>query len=123
MATFKIGNTSVDCASYRFGKYELDLDSGRNLNGVMERTVLAHHPRKLFVKFPPMDETAMYNLLTLLDNTTLSVTAYNPFTKTTETMSMMHGDLVPEIYWDGINPATNTKEILYKELNVELVEY
>ena len=123
MATFKINNTDVNCASYRFAKMEIDLDSGRNLNGVMERTVLAHHPRKLFLKFPPMNETQMYNLLTLLDNSTLTVTAYNPFTKTTVTMDMMHGDLIPEIYWDGINPATNTKEILYKEFSVELVEY
>lgn len=123
MATLTINSTSVDCASYRFAKMEIDLDSGRNLNGVMERTVLAHHPRKLYITFPPMDETAMYNLLALLDNSTLSVTAYNPFTKTTETMSMMHGDLDPEIYWDGTNPATNTKEILYKEFPVELVEY
>jgi len=123
MATLKINNTDVNCASYRFAKMEIDLDSGRNLNGVMERTVLAHHPRKLFIKFPPMNENAMYNLLILLDNSTLSVTAYNPFTKTTETMSMMHGDLDPEIYWDGVNPQNNTKEVLYKELSVELVEY
>ena len=123
MATVTINNTEVSCASYRFAKMEIDLDSGRNLNGVMERNVLAHHPRKLFITFPPMNENARYNLLTLLDNSTLSVTAYNPFTKTTETMSMMHGDLDSEIYWDGTNPATNTKEILYKECTVELVEY
>lgn len=123
MATLKIGNTDLSCMSYRFAKMEIDLDSGRNLNGVMERNILAHHPRKLFITFPAMNETAMYNLLALLDNPTLSVTAYNPFTKTTEPMTMMHGDLSPEIYWDGINPATNTKEILYKQFTVELVEY
>ena len=123
MATVRINNTDVECASYKFGKMEIDVESGRNLDGVMERTVLAHHPRKLFLTFPPMGENAMYNLLDLLDNSTLSVTAYNPFTKTTVTMDMMHGDLIPEIYWDGINPATNTKEILYKEFSVELVEY
>ena len=123
MAILIINNTEIECASYRFAKMEIDLDSGRNLNGVMERTVLAHHPRKLFLKFPPMNENAMYNLLNILDNSTLYVTAYNPFTKTTETMTMMHGDLDPEIYWYGTNPRDNSKEVLYKEFSVELVEY
>ena len=123
MASITINNTSIDCSSYKFGKMEIDLDSGRNLNGVMERTVLAHHPRKLTLTFPPMNEASMYSLLGLLDSSTLTVTAYNPFTKTTEQMTMYHGDLTPEIYWDGINPANNTKEILYKDFSVELVEY
>ena len=123
MATLRINNTDVACSSYKFGKMEIDLESGRNLNGVMERNVLAHHPRKLYITFPPMGENAMYNLLDLLDNPTLSVTAYNPFSKNYITMSMMHGDLEPELYWDGINPKTNQQEILFKEFSVELVEY
>lgn len=121
MAILRINNTDVECASYRFGKMELDLDSGRNLNGVMERTVLAHHPRKLFITFPPMYEDEMYTLLNLLDNSTISVTAYNPFTKTMATMNMMHGDIIPEVYWAEI--TNNSQEVFYKELSVELVEY
>lgn len=123
MASITINGHTYECSSYQFGKYELDLDSGRNLNGVMERNVLAHHPRKIFAKFPSMDENTMASLLSDFDNSTLSVTAYNPFTKSNVTMSMMHNDLIPEIYWDGINPTTQQKEVLYNEFSIELVEY
>lgn len=123
MATITISGKELECTSYVFAKMELDLDSGRNLNGVMERNVLAHHPRKLTVKFPPMNSAEMVSLLAIIDKSTLSVTAFNPFTGLNETMTMYHGDLIPEIYWNGINPKTNTQEILYKEFQVELVEY
>ena len=91
MATLTINSIEVPCSKYKFSKMEIDLDSGRNLNGVMERNILAHHPRKLHITFPPMNENSMHALLSLLDNPTLTVTAYNPFTKSTETMYMMHG--------------------------------
>lgn len=123
MEILTINNKQLECSSYVFAKMELDLDSGRNLNGIMERNVLAHHPRKITVKFPPMNSAQMVELLNVLDNSTLTVTAFNPFTASTETMSMMHGDLIPEVYWNGINPTTNTQEVLYKEFQVELVEY
>lgn len=123
MATITINGREIECMSYVFAKMELDLDSGRNLNGIMERNVLAHHPRKITVKFPPMGSSEMVSLLAALDNSTLTVNAFNPFTGIQETMTMYHGDLIPEIYWNGVNPATNQQEILYKEFQVELVEY
>lgn len=123
MAIIAINGKQLECSSYTFAKMELDLDSGRNLNGIMERNVLAHHPRKLTIKFPPMNSTEMINLLAVLDNSSLTVNAFNPFTGAYENMTMYHGDLIPEIYWNGTNPTTNTQEILYKEFQVELVEY
>ena len=123
MAIIAINGKQLECSSYTFAKMELDLDSGRNLNGVMERNVLAHHPRKITVKFPPMNSTDMINLLAVLDKSTLTVNAFNPFTGAYENMTMYHGDLIPEIYWNGTNPTTKTQEILYKEFQVELVEY
>lgn len=123
MATITINGKELECSSYTFAKMEIDLDSGRNLNGVMERNVLAHHPRKITIKFPPMNSTEMVSLLAALDNSTLTVKAFNPFTGTQETMTMYHGDLIPEIYWNGTNPTTKEQEILYKEFQVELVEY
>lgn len=123
MAIIAINGKQLECSSYTFAKMELDLDSGRNLNGIMERNVLAHHPRKLTIKFPPMNSTEMVSLLAVLDKSTLTVNAFNPFTGSYENMTMYHGDLIPEIYWNGTNPATNTQEILYKEFQVELVEY
>ena len=123
MATITINGKELECSSYVFAKMELDLDSGRNLNGVMERNVLAHHPRKITVKFPPMNSSQMVSLLSVVDKSTLTVKAFNPFTASQETMTMYHGDLIPEIYWNGINPTTNKQEILYKEFQVELVEY
>ena len=123
MASITINNKTIECQKYQFAKYEIDLNSGRNLDGVMDRNVLAHHPRKLFVTFPPKDENAMAELLNLIDNPELNVTAYNPWTKTNVTMDMMHGDLIPEIYWDGVDPATDEKEVLYNAFSIELVEY
>lgn len=123
MATLTINGKQLECMTYQFAKMELDLDSGRNLNGVMERNVLAHHPRKLTVTFAPMNQAEMKSLLNTIDNPTLTVVAFDPFAGSNTTMTMYHGDLIPEIYWNGINPTTNKQEILYKEFKVELVEY
>ena len=121
MELVKINNVILDnpapAPPYVFSKKELDLDSGRNLNGVMQRNVLDHHPHTLSLKFPPMDEDQMATLLNLLDHPTLSVTAYDPFKKSQQTYSMMHGDLNPSI------DIFVTDRILYNEFSVELVEY
>lgn len=119
-----IGGTELAVASYEFNKMELDIDSGRNLNGVLERNILSHHPRKIMVTFPPMSQSDMENLLSILDNSTLTVSAYNPFTGAIESnIKMYHGDLKPKIYWKVENLAGDAVEVLYYELQVELVEY
>lgn len=119
-----IDGTAVEVSSYEFDKMELDIDSGRNLNGVMERNILSHHPRKIIAKFPPRTGIEMKSLLTLLDKSTLTVTAYNPFTNAMErNIKMYHGDLKPVLYWKVENIAGTEIEVLYQELQVELVEY
>lgn len=110
-------NNPAPAPPYNFSKKEQDLDSGRNLNGVMERNILAHHPHTLSLKFPPMEASQMTALLQLLDHSTLSVRAYDPFIGGMATYSMYHGDL---------NPSINiyvSDRILYNEFSVELVEY
>ena len=119
-----IGGTEVAVSSYEFDKMELDIDSGRNLNGVLERNVLRHHPRKIIAKFPPMDQSSMQSLLGILDHSTLTVSAYNPFTGSVESnIKMYHGDLKPTLYWKVENIGGTAIEVLYQELQVELVEY
>ena len=117
----KIGDTILNdpapAPPYAFSKKEMDLDSGRNLNGVMQRNILPHHVHTLSLKFPPMDENQMSRLLNLLDNPYMQVTAYDPFTKSLETYTMMHGDLNPSI------DLFVTDRIMYNEFSVELVEY
>ena len=103
---------------YNFSKKEQDLDSGRNLNGVMERNILAHHPHTLTLKFPPMEGGQMTALLQLLDHSTLNVTAFDPFSGSMQTYVMYHGDLSP-----SVNIYTPPDRILYNEFTVELVEY
>lgn len=117
--------TELQTSEYELDKMELDLDSGRNLNGVMERNILSHHPRKLIISFPAMDGEAMKSLLTLLDHSILYVKAFDPFTNSMQTspMKMYHGDLKPKLYWkiESLN-GTNI-EVMYQTLQVELVEY
>ena len=117
--------TELETADYEFDKMELDLDSGRNLNGKMERNILAHHPRKLIVSFPPMDGYEMQEILTLLDHSTLYVKAFDPFINAMQTtpMEMMHGDLKPKLYWKVENINGTEIEVQYQKLQVELVEY
>lgn len=121
MSLIQINGVELDnpapAPPYNFSKKELDLDSGRNLNGVMQRNILAHHPHTLTLKFPPMDAEQMSTLLNRLDNPYLNVTAFDPFLNNMATYTMMHGDL---------NPSINiyvTDRILYNEFTVELVEY
>lgn len=119
-----VNGTALNPSGYEFDKMELDIDSGRNLNGKMERNVLSHHPRKIIAKFPPMNQSSMQNLLNILDHSTLTVNAYNPFTGAMESnIKMYHGDLKPTMYWKVENIAGTAIEVLYQELQVELVEY
>lgn len=111
-------------SSYELDKMELDIDSGRNLNGVLERNILSHHPRKIIASIKPVSGTEMASLLTLLDNPRLTVNGYNPFTNSmTGDMTMYHGDLRPVLYWKVENVEGNSVEVLYQTLQIELVEY
>ena len=111
---------------YGFAKYEQDLDSGRDLTGTMQRNVLAHHPRKLFLKFPyGMNGEQMKKLLSLVDKQTINARAFDPWTNSmqTRTMKLMHGDLVPEVDYFEWNYDLNSIQPVYNEFSVELVEY
>lgn len=111
-----VQNTDIEVKSYLFSKKELDLDSGRNLNGYMERTVLGHHPRTIDIILPPCDRTQMHNYMVLFDRREITVRAFDIFTNQVETLICMHGDLSPDIYW-------NPDEMLYKDMKIQLVEY
>lgn len=107
--------------SYKFSKKELDLDSGRNLEGVMERNILPHHARTLDIVFPPCDGSTMSNILAVLDNPNLIVTAFDPVAGGEQSnIHMYHGDLNPEIL---IATANNPNDWLWNTLTVQLVEY
>lgn len=113
-------------APYGFGKYEQDLDSGRDISGVMDRNVLPHHPRKLFLNFPyGMNKAQMSKLLNLVDKSTLSVKAFDPWTGDMQTvnMQMMHGDLVPQVDYFYFDYDTQKIDCKYQEFSIELVEY
>ena len=126
VSTSASGNyTSLQTSSYEFDKMELDLDSGRNLKGKMQRNILSHHPRKIIAKFPPKDGTQMRTLLNLLDHSTLYVKGFDPFINAMQTspMKMMHGDLKPVVYWKVENIGGTDIMVQYEQLQVELVEY
>lgn len=117
-----VGSTELKLMSYLWSKKEIDIDSGRNLKGVMERDIAEHHPLTIKAIIPPQHQEERQETLTLLDNSTLIVTLYNPRTGKEEQHIMMHGDLDSEIYgnWE-LEDGTN--EILWKEFSIDLVEY
>jgi len=102
--------------SYDFSKKEIDLDSGRNLKGKMERNVLAHHPRTIDIVLPPCSREQMHNYMVLFDKSKLTVKGFDIFTNKIETIICYHGDLNPSIYW-------NPDEMLYNSMKIQLVEY
>lgn len=118
MATqlLNIQGVDVEVMNYDFSKKELDLDSGRNLDGIMSRNILAHHPRTIDVVFPPMNRNEMHYILNLIDRPHITVRAFDIFTNNIETIDMMHGDLNPSLYW-------NPDDMLYNSFKVQLVEY
>lgn len=125
VSTSKNGTyTELQTFEYSFDKMELDLNSGRNLNGKMERNILPHHPRKIIATFPAQDGVQMQKLLNLLDHSTLYVKAHDPFINAmqTEPMVMMHGDLKTKLYWKVVDLEDNV-ETMYEACQVELVEY
>jgi hypothetical protein len=111
-----VNGTDVAVMSYDFSKKEQDLDSGRNLEGIMDRNILAHHPRTIDIVLPPLDREGMHNYLKIFDNPYLTVRAFDIFTNQIETLTMMHGDLNPSLYW-------NPEEFLYNAMKIQLVEY
>ena len=113
-------------SAYKFGYYEQDLDSGRDITGVMDRNVLEHHPRKLFLSFPyGMNIEQMSKLLKQLNKSTLNVRAFSPEEgKITDTaMKLMHGDLEPEVDFFFFDYDTQKIDCKYLAFSVELVEY
>lgn len=111
-----IDGTDIAVMKYDFSKKEMDLDSGRNLEGVMERNVLEHHARTLDIVLPPCNRDQMHNYLKVLDKPVLTVRAFDIFTNQIETVIMMHGDLNTSLYW-------NPDDCLYNAMPVQLVEY
>lgn len=101
---------------YSFSKKEIDLDSGRNLKGVMERNVLKHHPRTIDLVLPPCDRSTMHKYMTIFDQSTLYVKAFDTLKNDVAKIKMMHGDLNTNLYW-------NPDEMLYNAMKIQLVEY
>ena len=111
-----VDGTNIAVMNYEFNKKEIDLDSGRNLAGVMERNVLAHHPRTIDIILPPLTREEMHRYLNIFDKSILTVQAFDIFTNSIQTLVMMHGDLNPSLYW-------NPDEMLYNAMKIQLVEY
>ena len=111
-----VDGQNIEVMNYDFSKKEQDLDSGRNLQGVMERNVLEHHPRTIDIVLPPLSREDMHRYLNVFDKPVLNVSAFDIFTNSIQTLVMMHGDLNPSLYW-------NPDDMLYNAMKIQLVEY
>lgn len=122
MKLLNIDGTDVEVMDYQWMLADQDLDSGRNLAGIMERNLLEHSVNKLTLIFPPQNGDERAATLQLLHKRELNCKFLSPYSNTIETHIMMHGDLKSALYWNVVN-QDGKDEILYKEFQVELVEY
>ncbi len=110
---------------YNFSKKELDLDSGRGLDGIMQRNVLDHHARTLDLIFSGLNGRQMSRLLNIVDKPSMQVRAFDPWTNSMQTASMevYHGDLNPKITMFDWDYETNQVTPIYEPITIQLVEY
>lgn len=124
-----IDNTPLDdpkpAPPYSFSKKELDLDSGRGLDGVMQRNVLEHHARTLDLTFNYLNGRQMSRLLNIIDKSSMQVQAFDPWTNSMQTVSMevYHGDLNPKIHMFDWDEDLQQVTPIYEPITIQLVEY
>lgn len=86
---------------------DVDLESGRNTNGVMVRKRVAIK-RKLNMEFPPMSSTTLSNILTAVSKVSFDVRYFDPQDGALKTITVYVGDRSMPIYnatmgrWNGV---------------------
>lgn len=123
MKVLNIDGTDVEVMDYLWSLADIDLDSGRNLSGYMERDLLDHSVNTLTIVFPPQNQTLRQQTLQLLHKEHLNCKFLSPYTNSLETHDMMHGDLESKLYWNIKDVRTNEDIIEYEAFQVKLVEY
>ena len=96
-----INKDSITVNNVSLGQYILEAefqynklwgeDSGRNLAGDQSGTFLGVYP-KIIVTFKKLTKTEMETIVPLLDNPYQTLTYYDPFKKTTNTITTYTGD-------------------------------
>ena len=86
---------------------DVDLESGRNTNGVMVRKRVATK-RKLNMEFPPMSSATLSSILTAVSGVSFSVKYFDPADNDLRTITAYVGDRSMPIYnatmgrWTGV---------------------
>lgn len=103
---------------------KLDLDSYRDADGVLHRSVLSHTASKIEFETPPLDNNKVSALMTLLANNMtdlaerkITLTYYNTLSNGYATGSFYMPNIEFEIY------NANTARILYKPCRIAFIEY
>ena len=122
MQILNIDGTDVEVMSYLWTLNDLDVDSGRNLAGYMERNLLEHSVNTLTIIFPPQNQFERQKTLVMLHKEELICKFLSPYSNSIETHKMMHGDLESKLYWN-VKKQDGIDEILYEQFQVKLVEY
>ena len=128
----KVGTYIIPFKYIKFDTYSVfqsttDLDSYRDQEGRLRRTVLAHSPCKVEFETPAMltnDEfaTLMTNIRSQYTNVLekkASVTLYVPESDTYVTQDMYMPDIQPSIYWH--NKATG--KLQYNPIRLAFIGY
>ena len=114
----KIGTTTINDPSpskYELQSIYIDADSERNASGNLIRNVV-NKKYKIQLEFPPMKATKMKALLSLLDNTSMTVEYYDQKSDTYRTGTFYAGDLIT-------SPLFKKDEIVYDGFKINLIEY
>lgn len=93
---------------------DIDLESGRNTNGVMVRKRVAVK-RKLNMSFPPMSSTTLSNILAAVSSASFDVKYFDPKENGLKVITVYVGDRSMPVY--------NATMGRWKDVGFNLVEY
>lgn len=122
MKILYIDDYPEEVMDYTWSRKEIDIDSGRNLYGVMERDIAEHHPITIKATFPPQNLADRSATLTRLNNPYMRVRCLDADIGGLAEHICMHGDLDSSIYW-SVDDENDNPEVMYKAFTVDIVEY
>lgn len=93
------GSTIEYLAGYEVEQYDLSKDAGRNAKGTM-RLAYIGTKHKIIFNSRPIHQSELIQIYNKIPRSELTVTFFNPFTGTTQTIQCYRGDRKATMKWD-----------------------
>ena len=127
----KIGSTELDFKWINYADYSItpnqrqDLDSFRDNNGYLHRTVLPHTATKIEFNTPPMPESSKMELFGIFENNftnkqerKLTINYYSPDTSTYKTAEVY----MPDVQFQ-LQTVDEHGQLWYDTMRIAFIEY